>query len=170
MTACVRFTDFSFSLIVKHWIMFYMTLHIAYFIEGGQKVFFHSLLYLPSPLLGKLWLPTPIHALHWWRDTALSPITSQISNQSTQLNCTAVWNASIICLTCLKLIGQICWFSVPGILQNKIPQHSVKSQMKKSNSNHTFNIASTNDQSEVSRHNSSKSWSVLCSLSSMSFT
>lgn len=66
--------------------MFYMTLYIAYYIaptaQKGTESIFHSFLCLLSPQLGILWLPTPIHVLHWWRDTALSRITSQISYPS----------------------------------------------------------------------------------------
>lgn len=51
-------------------------------LERVNKVFFHSFLCLLSPQLGILWLPTPIQALHWWRDTALARITSQIPHPS----------------------------------------------------------------------------------------
>lgn len=63
--------------------MFYMTLYTTLLqLERGRKVCFHSLLCLLSPQLGILWLSSPIHALHWWRDTALPHITSQISHPS----------------------------------------------------------------------------------------
>lgn len=102
MTACVSFTLFPFNHIIKQiscftW-HFILPITSLLQLEKGEKVFFHSFLCLLSPQLGILWLPTPVHALHWWRDTALSHLKSR-----THLKCTTVWNVSIICLTCLKL-------------------------------------------------------------------
>lgn len=72
----------TFNHIVKHW---YHVLHDTLYCllhrscsSKGVSIF--SLLNLPP--FPSAWFSTPIHALHWWKDTALSRITSQISHPS----------------------------------------------------------------------------------------
>lgn len=92
----------TFNHIVKHW---YHVLHDTLYCllhrscsSKGDKVFFHSLICLLSPQLGFL------HRFTRYTDEKISPSLASHLKSRTHLKCTAVWNASIICLTCLKLI------------------------------------------------------------------
>lgn len=73
---------YSFFSKLYHKKYLHCLLHCSCSPKEERNIFFSSFLCLLSPQLGILWLPTPIHALHWWTDTALSRITSQISHPS----------------------------------------------------------------------------------------
>lgn len=110
MTACLRFTVFfffSFNHIVKHWYhvlhdTLHCLLHRSYSSKGGQKVFFTpSFASFPLSLASSGFL----HQFTRYTDEEIPPSLASHLKSRTHLKCTAVWNASIICLTCLKLIG-----------------------------------------------------------------
>lgn len=140
MTACVRFIVFHLNHIVKHWHhVLHDTLHDTPTARKGTESMFSL---PPLPPFPSAW--HPLAPFTRYTDEEIPPlphITSQISHPS-EVHC------SLECLDNFSDMSETDRLDLPIFRtwypQNKIPQHSVINQMKKSNSAHIFNIVSTN--------------------------
>lgn len=155
ITACMTITLFPLNHIIKHWCpvlndalsCLILCDREHYGSSKGDRIVVEvvsasSLLPLPR-------FPSSRHPLASFTrhiDEEISPALASHLKSCMHLKCTAVWNASIISLTCLKPIGYIfrTWYPPE---QNTTAFH-YKPDEKKSNSNHKFNNISTHVQSE----------------------